>query len=356
MEPWGRGSDGIGSDPGTGGALPPIPPGQVPYLGPIPPPGRSFEPVVIAVSVALAALWVVRAAVLLQLSSVERRFLTDGATLAEVESATDLSALLALSGWPSIIASVVALSMWRSRRRPKDVVQSHGEAYVEAPAKIYLTVPWRIAMGAAIAVYLLGFGVMGSVNRSTKLAEVPDKRLGAAVGLLGLAVAFGLEAWSVRMANRHTEARLAWSTPYRAAPGSVPYVAPVASGGAFESSSSDRSEGIGWIFTTLGLALVAIVGLVFGIGGFVQLFGPKDQAAGALFFAIGASMVGFVVWRVVVRRRRKAAARGVPSPGAGGFYGHTAGEGWSPPSTPPPPSPPPQGPPGGPFRGDPPRW
>ncbi len=289
-----------------------IPQGAVPYLGPIPPPGRFMETYALAISAAVAAVWLVRALAFLPLVSSAQRLLdeadgvlsTDTAEFTRNAALVDLLWLVGLVGG---LGTVVVHAVWRSKRRPKGIVRTYGESYVEAPAKVYLTAAYRVASVAFVVVTYLGFQA-GRIGRTTLPSAMPGKFLFMMGASITLALAFGFEAYAVRIARRHTDDRLAWSGPYRENPSAVPYVAPVASGGAFEGSSGQNSSGIGWIFTTLGLSMLGIIGGIAFIAGITSL-GGKDRVPAAISLLVGAAMIGLLGWRIKVRREKKAQER-----------------------------------------------
>ena len=315
----------------NGPSLVGIPQGAVPYLGPIPPPGRFMETYAFGLSVAVAVVLLVHAVAFLPLIASAQRLFdeTGGARYTDTNASefslakvlVDLLWLVCIVG---SLGTIAVQSVWRSKRRPKDIVRIYGESYVEAPAKVYLSLAHRGASVALVVFTFLGFQA-GRLGRVTSASEIPGKFLFTMGASITLALAFGFEAYGVRIARNHTDARLAWSGPYRENPTAVPYVAPVASGGAFEGTSGQNSAGIGWIFTTLGLSMVGIIGGIAFIAGVASL-GGKDRVAAAISLVVGAAMLGTVGWRIKVRREKKAQATTIAA--ANPYGPPQQGEGW----------------------------
>ncbi len=273
----------------------------IPYLGPEPTPSRLSGFAFLGACGASALLFVIRAGLYLHLGALEQNFLDhrSQALLADADSAAHLVSSMAPIILLSIGLAIILDLVWRLQRRPKHARTELGEAYVEFPMKWVTPVGIRVAwVGLAVAGMLASSA--GSIHRTTLAADYPQHRQMLALGNLawaGFWVALGV--W-VLIVNRSHARRMAFSGPYRADPSQVPFFPAVA--GAVMLDTSESSSGLGWVVRTAGLAVAFIVGLVFVIGGVSDL--TKGRLGSLGFVAVGAVLLGIVVFAMVRRARR----------------------------------------------------
>jgi hypothetical protein len=269
-----------------------------PYLGPDPVSSRQLGMAFRVLSFCGAALWVVRALLLYAQASSEPVVEMTGFGTGTVKGANaELLAVLNMVGVGMVVALIVVDLLWRKERRPKDVLQTYGEAYVELPMIWVFPMRYRLVLGAGVGLALVA-RMKGTITDATVVTDVgvlQEAYRWSAVSAIGWAVVWGAGAALPWLADRSHDRRLAWSTWYRERPGTVGFVAPV------RDNDIGEPAGFGWILRTAGLVLAAFLGLIFFIAG-MELSGEGARAGAFLWLFMAALTEGLVI-RAFVQRR-----------------------------------------------------
>jgi hypothetical protein len=199
--------------------------------------------------------------------------------------------------WPTLIAAVVVDAMWRRKRRPKDLLRTHGEAYVEATMTRVVPVAYRagslILVGAAV-----GVGVISNPAR-VRPTEVAGYAIGRSLASVLWALSWATLIVWVIASEHHLARRLAKAADPNLAGFSVPYVEP-----EVEQTTIGEPAGVGWILRTAGLVMVGMFALLIAIGSISMVASGKDTVAGLIWLAGSVGVLGLVTWAFVRRRRR----------------------------------------------------
>ena len=233
----------------------------IPYLGPEPPPSRISGYALMGAAGVGAVFYLVRSGLYLNLAGVERTFLDQPtkARLADVNSAAQTITSLKPWVWGLLALTLGIDLIWRFQRRPKQVREKQGEAYVEFPLK-WVTPIWLRIIWVVLGVGGLLASQAGAIRTTTLAADYPGHHQMMALSGLCFALLWATFALWVVLDQRSHARRLAFSAPYRQDSGQVPYFPSVA--GAVTLDTSDTSSGIGWVLRTAGLAMLVIFGLI----------------------------------------------------------------------------------------------
>ncbi|MFN8039752.1 MAG: hypothetical protein U0Q07_11140 [Acidimicrobiales bacterium] len=302
------------------------PPGApAPYLGPVPPPSTLLGRALIVACAVMAALGVARSLAYLMRASIDQA-LVDRVSVprGDLESSSSLVAALSLAAMAGVFATVGLEVAWRRRRRPKEVLQAYGEAYVEAPLRQAVPIGVRLALGLAGGASVLAF-FQGATTRSMTAAQLVSARRWSATAAALLAVTWILLAVFVLTADRHLRRRLEWSGEARAHPGAVPFFPPQREVG----EQTGTPAGLGWVLSTAGLVVLVLVGGLMGIGSVAAIV--TGQLAGLPWLAVSAAVLALPVWVFRRRWRRRAEQRieagRAPDPqGLGDWWAAARGE------------------------------
>lgn len=187
---------------------------------------------------------------------------------------------------------------------PESPSEGAGEAYVEFPIiwimPVWLRVTWVVLGSGTFAA-----STAGRTSSTSALSDLPHLRQMVALSNLLLALLWGSMIAMVVIANRSHDRRVAWSAPYRASPGQVPFFTPLSRTAAFGASARgprSSATGFGWLLRTSGLILLVVFGVGTIIGGAAGV--GHGHSAGAFWFLAGVASVGFVVWAMVQRFRQ----------------------------------------------------
>jgi hypothetical protein len=225
-------------------------------------------------------------------------------------SSTTSSQLLALGNvidavsvvfWPTLLAVAVLDFVWRRKRRPKDVLAAHGEAYVESTFNRVTPPLYRIGFGVVIAIALLT-GLTTTTSSTLRPADVPGYATARGISSLLWAGAWALEVAIVWLSERHLARRMAKAADPVLAAYSVPFVEPET-----ERGTGGELAGLGWVLRTAGLVLVGMFSALVFIGGVTELPTGKEPAVDLAFGAAGAAGLVLVGWAFVRRARRRRA-------------------------------------------------
>jgi len=267
-------------------------------MGTEPTPSRSLGQAVRVLAFMAAGIWTVKAVLLFQ-RWVAERDVGDSVSVGGVGDGAVVDTLLALvtvAGFWVVVAAIICDLLWRRQRRPKALLKSHGEAYVELPLIWVFPVRYRLAVGSLVALAVIA-GANSRVPEPTLFTdpEAFDRaRLWAAIAAAAWAPVWATGAIMPWLSERAHARRVEWSQWYRWRPETVTYVEPV------RDSDIGEGEGIGWILRTAGLVLAGMLGVIFAIGGLSGVAG--GDPAGVLFLVPGAVTTWLVV-RAMVRRR-----------------------------------------------------
>jgi len=205
---------------------------------------------------------------------------------------------MALLFWPTLIVGVVVDAVWRRQRRPKGVLQAHGEAYVEATLTRAVPVGVRVAAVVLVgAAFLAGIGA--SPNRIAP-SEVAGFAASRALAMVLWALAWAALIAFVATSERHLARRVAKAADPNLAMFSVPYVEPEA-----ERGTTGEEAGVGWILRTAGLVLVGLFSFPIVLASMFALPSGKDTAASLIALAIAGPILGLVAWAFVRRWKRR---------------------------------------------------
>jgi hypothetical protein len=270
-----------------------------PYLGPDPVPSRQLATSFQILSGIGAALWVARAVLFYVQSNREPNVVVDGfAGTVRIEGANAAAlGVTGLIGFALVVALIAVDLLWRRQRRPKDVLQAYGEAYVELPMIWVFPMRYRLLSGAGVGLALLA-GANSSLNDGamfTDLADIQDAYRWSAVSAIGWAVLWATGVALPWLADRSHQRRLEWSAWYRDRPGTVGFVTPV------RDNDIGDPAGAGWILRTAGLVLLALTGIILVFAG-LEASGEGDTGAALICLLLAALSLGIVI-RAFVRRR-----------------------------------------------------
>jgi hypothetical protein len=269
--------------------------GMAPYLGPEPLPSLTLGRIFQALTLTGAAVWLVRA-LLLARQPVE---VPSFDPFAPPPPDTTIDVLLDVTGLAAFglaITLIVVDFVWRRERRPKELLQSHGEAYVELPVIWVFPMRYRFVLVASF-VFAFFARVKGTVSDPTPftpLATFQEAHRWSVAAALGWAVVWALGAVVPVLSERAHARRLAWSAWYRERPQSVAFAPPV------RDDDLGEPEGFGWILRTAGLVLGALVGLVMGL---IAIGEVGKGHPGGLPWLVGAIVIVFFVVRAFGQRR-----------------------------------------------------
>jgi hypothetical protein len=277
--------------------------GLVPFLGD--PNASKLSGRLLQFAAGVLVLYNLVRAVLFTDAAILSQQVLDGTNTTTPETLIDLGHLIDTTTvvfWPSLVVVLVLDLVWRRSRRPKGVLQSHGEAYVEATLNRCTPVLARVgfALPCAIAV-VVG---LSSNSAHVRAADIPGNMTARAVASFAWAIGWvGLIAL-VWFSERHLARRVAKAADPMLAAYTVPYVEPEPAGTIGESA------GPAWIFRTAGLVLLGLVGLAFALGGLLELPSGKETGVDLVFVLLGGAALGFVGWRFARRFGRAKPARG----------------------------------------------
>jgi hypothetical protein len=204
--------------------------------------------------------------------------------------------------WPSLIAALVVDLLWRRKRRPKDVLQAHGEAYVEAGFTRVVPVGWRIASAAVLGLAVV-VGTSGSTSRLRSSSEVASFAMSRSLSSVLWAMVWTGSIVFVIASERHLARRVAKAMDPALASFSVPYVEP-----EVDSATTGEPSGVGWILRTAGLVILGLFSLLIVIGAIAELPSGKNGAAAILWLAGGGAVLALVAWAFVRRWQHRSNA------------------------------------------------
>ena len=288
----------------------------VPYLGPDPAPSGAAGKVIIGLMVMAILSRLAAAAVFVQRGSLERQIADQGdrrisgvgfdpqawnSTGSALATNRHVGAIVSVAMVLLLLAYIVAFLVWRDQRRPRKALATYGETHVESPLRWISTGAQRAAMaGLIVTSFLIGF--QGRVVVGTPLADVPGKRLWAAVACLSWAGVWWMQIVQVRASERAYAERLAASFAARAGHVPVPVFAPVQKAGS--NADMGEPEGALWVLRSAGLFMVGL------ISGLVLIGAIGEHSLEVVpYVAVAAPAFGLVVWAYVRRFQRKAERR-----------------------------------------------
>lgn len=106
----------------------------------------------------MAALGVARSLAYLSRASLDQALVDRSVvTRGDLDASNALVSALSLVAMVGVIGTIGLEVAWRRRRRPKEVLQAYGEAYVEAPLRQAVPVLIRLALGLAGGASVLAF-------------------------------------------------------------------------------------------------------------------------------------------------------------------------------------------------------
>ncbi len=212
----------------------------------------------------------------------------------QVTAVAHLVDFVSLAFWPTLIAAAAVDLAWRAKRRPKAVLQAHGEAFVEAT--ITRVVPmWLRATSIVLVGVAVGIGAFGSTNPAS------TSQLSAWAATRGLSALIWAMAWGslilwVTMSERHLDKRMGKAADPTLAIYSVPYVEPEA-----ENGNIGQPAGAGWLFRTAGLIIAGLFSSLVLIGSVSMLPSGKDTIAALIGLVISGVVLSAVSWAFVRR-------------------------------------------------------
>src|SRR3954469_8216450 len=188
----------------------------IPYLGPEPPPSRISGYALMGAAAVGTLFYLVRAGLYLNLAGVEQTFLDQPtkARLADVTSAGHTIPSLKPWVWALLALTLGIDFIWRFQRRPKQIREAQGEAYVEFPLK-WVTPIWLRLIWVALGVGGLLAGQAAAVRTTTLASDYPGHHQTAALSSACFAVLWATFALWVVLDFRSHARRLAFSEPYR---------------------------------------------------------------------------------------------------------------------------------------------
>jgi len=277
----------------------------VPFLGD-PTASRSMGKAVQAVAALLVAYNLCRAVLWAYFSLLSSGAVRDGVSAASsnrIVSVGEAIDAMALLFWPTLIAGAVVDALWRRQRRPKHVLEAHGEAYVEATINRAVPAGVRAAAGVLVgAAILVGISASPSRVRPSEAAGFAASR---SLTMVLWALGWGALIVFVVMSQRHLARRVAKAADPNLAMFSVPYVEPEA-----ERGTTGEEAGVGWILRTAGLVLVGLFSFIVVLGAMFALPSGKDTAASLIALAIAGPILALVAWAFVRRWKRRAPLAG----------------------------------------------
>jgi hypothetical protein len=204
-----------------------LPFGVPPYLGPDPPRSRPAGRLLVGLAVAAGLSKLVVAGLYFQRATLDGRIPAQGiaAVRESLNANTDQRVTAGNVSLALLVAALVINVVWHQRRRPPAELKARGEAYVEAPTRVFIPVWCRFGGLGFGLLTLLAFS-LGRVTTKTTATELVTARTWTAVGSVTFAlIMFSLVPWVV-LSERFHARRLAASGPYRAHPETVPFVPP----------------------------------------------------------------------------------------------------------------------------------
>lgn len=293
----------------------------VPYLGPEPPPSRTAGRAMLGIVGVILVLRLLIAALLIEQSQ-RLREMADGTrrpgTLAALDRSDNALVVLTLAHLALAVAAGICWLAWRAMRRPKDVVQRQGEAYVESPLRWVRGTANRWWLGVCIGAGVIANSLAAAATPSYPLrptaAELATSRSWAAASSLLFAGAWISWGLVVRRSEALLAERLELSPDHRAGLVATPHFLAVPK--ADSNSSWEQSEGIGWVLRTAGLVLLIMVSVLGAIGGIAGL--ADGDVAGAPFLLVGAAGCALAV-RIVLGRRTRRHEAAAAAAGAAAF-------------------------------------
>ena len=215
--------------------------GTIPYLGPEPPPSRQLG-TFLRVALILGGLSALaRAALYLQRASLDRRLASNPTAdvVAAIRGNQDALALITIATLLLAGAVVIVNILWRRQRRPKEILNAHGEAYVESPLRQITPASARVALAVAMFIFLIGL-MNSNPPTGTTVDHLAHYRDWSAVTMLALAGLWAFDYIVVVIADRHHDNRLRLSMAVRQRPETVPFIPPIKKGRTLSGNRPPR--------------------------------------------------------------------------------------------------------------------